>query len=140
MHNNTVNHINLAYGVVGIILGILISSSFGVGFSSRENSKAFNKMANMHKMPDGSMMPNVGMGMDNMMEGMMLGIKDKKGDDFDKAFLSEMIVHHQGAVDMAKLVLVNSKKVELLKLANDIISAQNKEIEMMQGWEKAWFK
>ncbi len=94
----------------------------------------------MHKMPDGSMMPNVGMGMDNMMEGMMLGIKDKKGDDFDKAFLSEMIVHHQGAVDMAKLVLVNSKKVELLKLANDIISAQNKEIEMMQGWEKAWFK
>jgi uncharacterized protein (DUF305 family) len=71
---------------------------------------------------------------------MMANLKGKTGDEFDKAFLSEMVVHHQGAVEMAKAVLATSKRPELIKLANDIISAQNKEIEMMQGWQKAWFK
>jgi uncharacterized protein (DUF305 family) len=91
-------------------------------------------------MPDGSMMYNVGMDMDSMMGGMMSSISGKTGDDFDKAFLSEMIVHHEGAVAMAKQVLTTSKKPELIKLANDIISAQNKEIEMMKAWQKSWFK
>jgi uncharacterized protein (DUF305 family) len=78
--------------------------------------------------------------MSDMMNSMTMGLKNKTGDDFDQAFLSEMIIHHEGAVEMAKQVLKNSKRPELIKLANDIISAQTKEIEIMKGWQTSWFK
>lgn len=78
--------------------------------------------------------------MNNTMTGMMSGLQGKTGDAFDKEFLSEMIVHHQGALEMAKAVLATSKRPELIKLANDVISAQTKEIDMMKGWQSAWFK
>ncbi|MFM2383712.1 MAG: hypothetical protein RIQ72_284, partial [Candidatus Parcubacteria bacterium] len=68
------------------------------------------------------------------------GLEGKTGLEFDQAFLSEMIIHHQGAVDMAKQVLATSKRPELMKLANEIIAAQTKEIEMMKKWQTEWVK
>jgi uncharacterized protein (DUF305 family) len=94
----------------------------------------------MHRMPDGSMMNNDGSNMQAMMHDMNAALAGKSGDDFNKAFLSEMIIHHEGAVEMAQAVLKSSKRPELIKLANDIISAQNKEIDMMKGWQTEWFK
>lgn len=91
-------------------------------------------------MPDGTMMHDESMSMDAMMHDMMSELEGKKGDEFDQAFLSEMIVHHEGAVVMAQAVLQNSKRPELIKLANDIIKAQTSEIEMMKGWLTSWFK
>lgn len=61
-----------------------------------------------------------------------------KGEAYDKMFLSNMIIHHQGAVDMAKLALVNAQRQELKDMANDIISAQTKEISNMQSWQTDW--
>ncbi len=65
-------------------------------------------------------------------------LKDLKGDEFDKAFMVEMIQHHEGAIDMAKLISTNAKHDELKKLGQDIISAQSKEIDMMQSWQTDW--
>ena len=99
-------------------------------------------MQGMHMMPDGSMMSNDGssnMSMADMMSSMNAELKGKTGDAFDKAFLSEMIVHHQGAVEMAQAALTNAKHKEIKDLANAIISAQNKEISQMQQWQKAWY-
>jgi uncharacterized protein (DUF305 family) len=92
-----------------------------------------------HQMGDGSMMSGESMDMDDMMESMTSGLRGKSGDAFDKAFISEMIIHHEGAVEMAKLVLSTSKRAELRSLANDIISAQTREIEMMRSWLSSWF-
>ena len=95
----------------------------------------------MHQMPNGQMMNNDGsMNMEDMMRSMTSDLKGKTGDAFDREFLSQMIVHHEGAVAMAKQVLAQSKRPELLKLAQDIIAAQTKEIGMMQEWQKIWFK
>lgn len=80
------------------------------------------------------------MSMEGMMKGMMAGLEGKTGLEFDQAFLGEMIIHHQGAVDMAKQVLATSKRPELIKLANEIIAAQTKEIEMMKKWQTEWVK
>lgn len=88
-------------------------------------------------MPDGSVMGN---GMHDAMADMTSSLKNKTGDDFDKAFLDEMVVHHQGAIDMANLVLTTSKRPELLELARNIITAQTQEITMMNDWRSAWFK
>ena len=98
-----------------------------------------NRAPGMHRMPDGSWMNNDGT-MASMMHTMNAGLEGKTGDAFDREFLDEMIVHHEGAVDMAKLVLQTSKRPELIKLANDIIAAQTKEIQMMKDWRAAWFK
>jgi len=60
------------------------------------------------------------------------------GDDYDRMFIANMIEHHKGAVDMAKLAQTNAKHQELKDMAENIISAQSKEIADMESWQTAW--
>ena len=78
--------------------------------------------------------------MNHAMDNMMSGLAGKTGADFEKAFLSEMIVHHEGAIVMAEALLKNTQRPELVKLGNDIITAQKGEVSMMKGWLAEWFK
>ncbi|MBN9360730.1 MULTISPECIES: DUF305 domain-containing protein [unclassified Devosia] len=71
--------------------------------------------------------------------GISAQLESKSGEEFERAFIDEMIVHHESAVAMARLVLQKTGRPELMQLANDIISAQTREINMMRGWEKQWF-
>jgi len=123
---------NFLIGAVCLIIGIF-GGRLIWGIPSHD-------MNGIHQMPDGSMMNNDGSSMQTMMHDMNAALVGKTGDKFDKAFLSEMIIHHEGAVEMAQAVLKNSKRPELIKLANDIISAQSTEINMMKNWQTAWFK
>ena len=82
-----------------------------------------------------------GMGMGRgMMHGGMMGgsVSDidalKNATDFDKAFLEEMIPHHQMAVMMAQMLLSGTDRLEMKQLAQDIIDAQESEIEQMRSW------
>ena len=62
-----------------------------------------------------------------------------KNAEFDHLFLSMMAEHHQGAVDMAKLVDSRAEHAKLKTLAESIIKAQTQEIAQMKGWQKSWF-
>lgn len=68
-----------------------------------------------------------------MHEKMMRGIAYH---DADTAFAAGMLPHHQGAVDMAKIQLQYGNDPELLRLAQEIIHAQEKEITQLQRWLK----
>jgi uncharacterized protein (DUF305 family) len=92
-----------------------------------------------HMMSDGTMMQSDGSDMSGMMANMNAALQGKTGDAFDQEFLSEMIVHHQGAIDMADLALTSAKHQEIKDLANNIIKAQTSEIEQMKSWQKTWY-
>ncbi len=54
--------------------------------------------------------------------------------DTDVDFVKGMIPHHQGAVDMARVILKHGTDPDLKKFAEGIISAQESEIVFMRAW------
>ncbi len=74
-------------------------------------------------------------GMDHMDAAAMLRGKRP----FDRVFVDHMIPHHQGANRMAKAVLAKTRDPEIRTLAQEIISAQSREIrEMTQFRERRY--
>lgn len=74
--------------------------------------------------------------MGHMMDGMlsddeMADLKMTTGQEFDRLFLEGMIKHHEGAIDMAEMV-IDSKKADVAALARAIIEAQRTEISTMK--------
>jgi len=67
---------------------------------------------------------------DKMHKGMAL----KFSNDADIDFIRGMIPHHQGAIDMAKVVLQYGKDAQTRKWAEDIMREQAREIAEMQDW------
>jgi uncharacterized protein (DUF305 family) len=60
------------------------------------------------------------------------GSSSAMGNPTDAAFLTDMTAHHQGAIDMAKLAQSKAEHPEIKQLADDIVSAQKREISVMK--------
>lgn len=122
---------------IQIVVALLILIiGFGAGYAIRGVDMP---SANMHVMENGDMMSNEHMGMNGAMDDMMQALEGKTGDEFDKTFLTEMIVHHQGAVAMAEAALRSAKHQEIKEMAKAILAAQTSEIEQMQEWSTSWY-
>jgi uncharacterized protein (DUF305 family) len=74
-----------------------------------------------------------GMGEAGMMtEAEMRSLAAARGGEFDQMWLQMMIAHHEGAIAMAQQVLNTTNITEVAALANDVVLAQQAEIETMQ--------
>lgn len=129
----------VASTVAGLVTMGMLGTRWGFGGytgNTKQMQMMEHMMEKMHE--DGGMMHDsddmMGMSMDDM-AGMLKG---KTGDAFDKAFIEGMIPHHQGAIDMARAALQSAKHDEIKRMARDIISAQQSEIDMMKRWMKEW--
>ncbi len=60
--------------------------------------------------------------------------------DFDRAFIEDMIPHHQMAIMMATMIEARATHPEAQALARSIIKTQSAEIEQMEQWYQTWFK
>lgn len=106
----------LLFGLIGFFLGGLLVSFAATTFDKPVTEHSSN--ASMSQMTE--------------------TLEDKRGDEFDKAFIAAMIEHHEGAIEMAKLSADNASREEVKELSNEIISAQEAEITEMQKWQTAW--
>jgi uncharacterized protein (DUF305 family) len=82
---------------------------------------------------DGSTWADMQQGMDKMHAGMR-SIEPSGNDDVD--FVRLMLPHHQAAIDMAKVELTHGKDSQIRRLAQEIITDQQSEIELLQLWLK----
>lgn len=77
-------------------------------------------------------------GSDQMHMYMMKGMDGMKSmpmtGDTDKDFASMMKMHHQQALEMARMELANGKSAEMKAMARKIIAAQQKEIAQFDKW------
>ncbi len=73
-------------------------------------------------------------------ETMMKNMHVSMTGDADVDFVTMMIPHHQGAVDMCKVELQFGTDADIKKLCDDIIVAQEKEIAQMNEWLRAHAK
>jgi len=71
-------------------------------------------------------------GNDAAMARMMNDMTVKPTGDIDRDFVAMMVPHHQGAIDMAELLLRYGRNEQLRRLAQEIIVTQQQEIAAMR--------
>lgn len=80
-------------------------------------------------LPAGDAMPS----MPHMGKDDAAALTPLRGAEFDRQFLSRMIEHHSGALDMAKTELAQGTNPQATTLAKAIVAAQDKEIAQMKA-------
>jgi uncharacterized protein (DUF305 family) len=68
-------------------------------------------------------------------EATMVTLEALRGAEFDKLWLTSMISHHRGAIDMAKSEIADGKNPEMIALARNIVTAQQAEIDQMTAMQ-----
>lgn len=106
----------LLFGIIGFLMGGLVVSSAATLFDEDEAAAA-----------------------DEMtMSQMSADLENKTGNDFDAAFITAMIEHHEGAIEMAELAASRAEHQEIKELSQAIIGAQEGEIAEMREWQQQW--
>lgn len=67
-----------------------------------------------------------------MTEDDMTTLADAQGNEFDEAFVTMMVVHHEGAVQMARTQVAEGADEAAIEMAETIISTQGAEIAAMK--------
>lgn len=130
--------------LTALVLGILGPRLFPTAFWSSNYSGTMAPGMMSDGMMSGGMMSGGTMSGAMMNGGMTSGMMGSTaaGDPnlpFDHRFLDQMIMHHQGTVMSAQMMIADSTRPELRNLAQRIITGQQREIEQMRAWREEWY-
>jgi uncharacterized protein (DUF305 family) len=75
---------------------------------------------------------NHGSGMGMMTQQDMDALAGLTGAEFDRQWLTMMIAHHTGAIDMAQAEIANGSNPDAQQMARTIVDTQQQEIDTMQ--------
>ena len=106
------------FTVITILVIVVLAFAAGIGFKSIKKNLGTDSDHSMHA----------------MMQSMSARLDSATPEEFDEVFLEDMIMHHEGAVDMAQKALAESTNKEVRVLSQAIIANQNEEIELMKTW------
>jgi uncharacterized protein (DUF305 family) len=109
-------------------------SAMGHGARQDDQAGGMMDMMGMEGMDLESMPEHVRENMRRMMTTMPAMHEGMMNEDADVAFACGMIAHHQGAIDMAQVLLEHGDDEQMIELAGAIIAAQVGEIEQMTTW------
>ena len=115
------------------LMTFITLSAIAISNYAQANEQPHQAHMNMQMSTGSAMQQELMQGMNQMNQDMMAAAQYK---DPDVAFAAGMLPHHIGAVKMAEVELKYGKDPEMRKLAEDIINAQQAEIEQMQKWLK----
>ena len=116
------------------LMTFITLSAVAISNYAQANEQPHQAHMNMSMSTDSAMQQEPMQGMNQMNQDMMAAAQYK---DPDVAFAAGMLPHHIGAVKMAEVELKYGQDPEMRKLAEDIINAQQAEIEQTQKWLKA---
>lgn len=119
---------------VGVVLTSIGTAGIASGHDGKIDMGAMQKMM-QSMMPKADDVPST-KGLKEAHMEMMLHTPTSFSGNADVDFAKQMIPHHQGAIDMAKVQLANGKDPEMRKMAEKIIADQDKEIAQMNDWLK----
>jgi uncharacterized protein (DUF305 family) len=112
----------MKYLMTGLTTLLLILSTSTLAQHDMHDMGNMNDMNNM----------DMKMGSHNMLENL-------QGEDLEVAFLSGMIKHHEGAIEMAQWISERTQNADIQAAAETIIAAQGPEIEQMTQWLQDWY-
>jgi uncharacterized protein (DUF305 family) len=108
----------------GVLMKKLHAFLLVCSFSLSGLSLAQHDMSGMHM--------DMNMSSNDMLSGL-------EGQDLEVSFLSMMIAHHEGAVEMAGWILERTQNADIQAAAGAIIAAQEPEIQQMTQWLQDWY-
>lgn len=134
--------------ILTVVLSIAAIAFAACGQSATNNNSAMNHGGMNHNSMNSNSMNMNGMNHNSMPmnSNMPMNHSGMKSDanaasaPYDLQFIDTMIAHHEGAVEMAKMVDGKTQRTELKAFAQKIITDQNKEIAQMKEWREKWFK
>lgn len=139
MNKNTVLNIS-----IGLLMGVILTMFIAKNAINNQNNRVMQVLGITSESPAESDTEGIESDVQEInweedeTTDMEFNLSGKSGDDFDKAFIDAMIIHHQTAIDMAAEASENAKHQEIKKMAEQIMSTQAGEIEDLEKYKKDW--
>lgn len=121
-------------------IGAACSQTASNGNTTMNHGSMNHNSMNHNSMQMNSNVSNSGMDHSTMNHSEMKSDANAVAAPYDLQFIDTMIHHHQGAVDMAKMIDGKTQNAELIKFGKQIVADQEKEIAQMKDWREKWFK